>query len=64
MIEEWYYIDDSASQPNGHFRHTQRANVVFCDGHVGVEQCVPRSFDPRMPSQHVGRLRDEILNLR
>jgi prepilin-type N-terminal cleavage/methylation domain-containing protein/prepilin-type processing-associated H-X9-DG protein len=64
MLEEWYYIDDSASQPNGHFRHAQRANVVFCDGHVGVEQCVPRSFDPRMPSQHVGRLRDEILNLR
>jgi len=62
MLEEWYYIDDSVSQPNGHFRHVQRANVVFCDGHVGVEQSLPGSFDPRMPSQHVGRLRDEILN--
>ena len=63
MLEEWYYIDDSSNQPNGHFRHGQRANVVFCDGHVRPEKCVPGSTDPRMPSQFVGRLRPEILIL-
>ena len=64
MLEEWYYVDDSTNQPNGHFRHRQRANVVFCDGHVGQEKCVPGSTDLRMPSQFVGRLRPEILILR
>jgi prepilin-type N-terminal cleavage/methylation domain-containing protein/prepilin-type processing-associated H-X9-DG protein len=61
MLEEWYYIDDSVSQPNGHFRHNRGANVVFCDGHVGWERFVADSLDPRMPSQLVGRFRDEIL---
>jgi len=61
MLEEWYYIDDSINQPNGHFRHSRRGNVGFCDGHVGSEKFVTGSLDSRMPSQHVGRLRDEIL---
>ena len=63
MLEEWYYVDASSNQPNGHFRHTQKANVVFCDGHVGGERPVPGSLDPRMPRQFVGRLRTEILLL-
>ena len=63
MLEEWYYIDDGVSQPNGHFRHSQRANAAFCDGHVGIESFVPGSIDERMPSQHVGQLRSEILIL-
>ena len=37
LLEEWYYVDTSKSQPNGHFRHKQRAVAVFCDGHVAVE---------------------------
>ncbi len=37
MLEEWYYVDTNTSYPNGHFRHNQKANVVFCDGHVGME---------------------------
>ena len=61
MLEEWYYVDDSRSQPNGHFRHGQRANVVFCDGHVAVEKFMPGSLDLRMPNQSVGQLRPEIL---
>ena len=64
MLEEWYYVDDSTNQPNGHFRHSQLANVVFCDGHAAPEKCVPGSFDARMPSQFVGRLRSEILVVR
>jgi prepilin-type N-terminal cleavage/methylation domain-containing protein/prepilin-type processing-associated H-X9-DG protein len=61
MLEEWYYVDTNTNYPNGHFRHEQRANVVFGDGHVGGEKMVPGSLDPRLPSQFVGRLRQEIL---
>ena len=61
MLEEWYYVDTNTSYPNGHFRHSQKANVVFCDGHVGLETMVPGSIDPKLPNQFVGRLRPEIL---
>jgi prepilin-type N-terminal cleavage/methylation domain-containing protein/prepilin-type processing-associated H-X9-DG protein len=63
MLEEWYYIDTSTNQPNGHFRHSRKANVVFCDGHIGVEKIVPGTLDTRMPQQYVGVLRPEILVL-
>ncbi len=63
MLEEWYYIDDdpTATQPNGHFRHNQGANVLFCDGHVGREKMVPGTLDIRMPTMMVGDLRHEII---
>jgi prepilin-type N-terminal cleavage/methylation domain-containing protein/prepilin-type processing-associated H-X9-DG protein len=64
MLEEWYYVDDNPSQPNGHFRHGQKANVAFCDGHVGVEKPVPGSLDARLPTLGVARLRTEALRLR
>jgi len=63
MLEEWYYLDDSTNQPNGHFRHSRKANAVFCDGHVGKESFVPGSIDARLPSQWVGRFPTEILRL-
>jgi len=63
MLEEWYYISNDTNQPNAHFRHAQRANVVFCDLHVASEKHVPGSFDYRLPHQFVGRLRPEILVL-
>jgi len=63
MLEEWYYVDTNTSYPNGHFRHAQRANVIFCDGHVAPEKYVPGSVDQRLPSQLVGRLRSEILTV-
>ena len=69
MLEEWYYLDletnyaSANNYPNGHFRHSQKANVAFCDGHVGVEKFVPGSIDPKLPSQFVGQLRPEILTL-
>ena len=66
MLEEWYYVDyaDDNSEPaNGHFRHAQKANVAFCDGHVALERFVAGSIDPNLPSQFVGRLRSEILLL-
>lgn len=64
MLEEWYFVDTNAFYPNGHFRHAQKANVVFCDGHVAPEKPVPDSIDQRLPAQRVGRLRPEILVLR
>jgi prepilin-type N-terminal cleavage/methylation domain-containing protein/prepilin-type processing-associated H-X9-DG protein len=69
MLEEWYYLDvntnfnSSGYYPNGHFRHSQHANVTFCDGHVGTEKMMPGSLDPRLPNQFVGQLRPEILTL-
>jgi len=67
MLEEWYYLDNPTNHssagyyPHGHFRHAQRANVVFCDGHVEREIMVTGSLDQRLPAQFVGRLRPEIL---
>ncbi len=69
MFEEFYYVDqetnysDPNNQPNGHFRHSQKANVTFADGHVGLENPVPGSYDKRLPSQFIGQLRPEILTL-
>jgi prepilin-type N-terminal cleavage/methylation domain-containing protein/prepilin-type processing-associated H-X9-DG protein len=69
LLEEWYYLDvdtnfSSANYyPNGHFRHSQRANVTFCDGHVGMETMLSGSLDKKLPNQFVGQLRPEILTL-
>jgi prepilin-type processing-associated H-X9-DG protein len=67
MLEEWYFLDTATnySSPSyyahGHFRHAQRADVTFADGHVALEQAVPGSYDQRLPSQYLGQLRPEIL---
>lgn len=61
LLEEWYYVDNSASYPNGHFRHATKANAVFVDGHVDTEKMLDGSLDVRLPAQHVGRFRPEIL---
>jgi prepilin-type processing-associated H-X9-DG protein/prepilin-type N-terminal cleavage/methylation domain-containing protein len=69
MLEEFFYEDLETNYaslnnyPNCHFRHRQRANVVFCDGHVGLETCVPGSIDKKLPSQLVGQLPPELITL-
>jgi len=69
MIEEFYYLDletnyaDPFNYPNGHFRHSQRANVVFADSHVGMEAMMPGSLDKKLPGQNIGQLRPETLSL-
>jgi len=66
MLEEFYYVDAPGtfpSYPNAHFRHKQRANVVFLDGHVEVERPVAGSVDDRLAREIVGRLRTEILKI-
>lgn len=67
MLEEWYYLDaatnfsSSGYYAHGHFRHRQKANVVFADGHVGMETMVAGSLDRRLPQENAGQLRPEIL---
>jgi prepilin-type N-terminal cleavage/methylation domain-containing protein/prepilin-type processing-associated H-X9-DG protein len=69
MFEEWYYLDletnysNFNNQPNGHFRHAQRAEVTFADGHVDLEKPVSGSYDQRLPGQFIGQLRPEILTV-
>jgi prepilin-type N-terminal cleavage/methylation domain-containing protein/prepilin-type processing-associated H-X9-DG protein len=69
MFEEWYYFDletnyaNPNNMPNGHFRHSQKADVTFADGHVGLEKAVAGSYDKRLPNQFIGQLRPEILIL-
>jgi prepilin-type processing-associated H-X9-DG protein/prepilin-type N-terminal cleavage/methylation domain-containing protein len=68
-LKEWYYLDletnyaSPNNYPNGHFRHAQKANVTFADGHVGMEAMVPGSCDRHLPDQNVGQLRPEILQI-
>jgi prepilin-type processing-associated H-X9-DG protein len=64
MLEEFYYVDAAGSlptYPNAHFRHNERAQVVFLDGHVELERPAPGSVDRRLRREMVGRLRAEIL---
>jgi len=69
MFEEFYYLTVNTNfnaanyYPNGHFRHSQKANVAFADGHVDLEKTVPGSFDKRLPNQFIGQLRPEILTV-
>jgi prepilin-type N-terminal cleavage/methylation domain-containing protein/prepilin-type processing-associated H-X9-DG protein len=69
-LKEWYYLvlqtnySSLFNYPNGHFRHSGKANVTFADGHVGVEAMVPGSLDKHLPNQNVGQLRPEILLVR
>lgn len=59
LLEEFYYV--SALEPTTHFRHQERAEAAFADGHVRGERPVAGSLDPRLPSAGVGRLRPTLL---
>jgi prepilin-type processing-associated H-X9-DG protein len=61
MFEEFYYVH--AGEAAVQFRHAQRADVTFADGHVDFEKPVPGSIDKRLPHQFIGQLRQEILTL-
>jgi prepilin-type processing-associated H-X9-DG protein len=62
MFEEWYYLNQDTSEPNGQFRHEQRANAAFCDGHIERENMVSGTLDQRLPGQIIGWLPSSILN--
>jgi len=61
MLEEFYYVSTNRNEATAHFRHGQRANIVFADGHVSAERMAAGSLDQNLPAQHVGRLRPEVL---
>ena len=61
MLEEFYYVSTNRSEATAHFRHAEKANAVFCDGHVATERMDAGSLDENLPKQSVGRLRPEIL---
>lgn len=61
LLEEFYSVDYQPAQPTTHFRHNQRANVLFCDGHVDAEKMVDGTLDKRLPQENVGLLKKEIL---
>ena len=61
MLEEFYYVSTNRNEATAHFRHAQRANAVFADGHIATEKMSPGSLDQNLPAQSVGRLRAEIL---
>jgi prepilin-type N-terminal cleavage/methylation domain-containing protein/prepilin-type processing-associated H-X9-DG protein len=61
MLEEFYYVSTNRNEATAHFRHAQRANAVFADGHVAREKMELGSLDQNLPGQFVGRLRAEVL---
>ena len=61
MLEEFYYVSTNRYEATAHFRHAQKAGVVFADGHVAMEKMEDGSLDQNLPKQFVGRLRAEIL---
>jgi len=61
MLEEFYYISTNRTEATAHFRHAQKASVVFADGHVAMEKMEASSLDQNLPKQFVGRLRVEIV---
>jgi prepilin-type N-terminal cleavage/methylation domain-containing protein/prepilin-type processing-associated H-X9-DG protein len=70
MLEEWYFLDTSTTQPNCHFRHKKQAQAVFCDSHVEFVKPLPVSsgklvngFDKGMPGQYVGTIAAELLRV-
>jgi prepilin-type N-terminal cleavage/methylation domain-containing protein/prepilin-type processing-associated H-X9-DG protein len=63
MLEEFYYVSTNAKEATTHFRHTRKANVIFCDGHVAPESSAPGSLDQRLTGQFLGRLPSEILRV-
>lgn len=63
MLEEFYYVSTNRNEATAHFRHAQKASVVFCDGHVAMEKMESGSLDQNLPGQFVGRLRAEALSV-
>jgi prepilin-type N-terminal cleavage/methylation domain-containing protein len=61
MLEEFFYV--SPLEATAHFRHRHQAEALFCDDHVAAERPVAGSLDLRMPSEWLGKLRPEILQL-
>ena len=56
MLEEFYYFGTNRLEATVHFRHEDRAQVAFADGHVAGERVDPGSEDRRVVGQLLGRI--------
>lgn len=63
MLEEFFYVSTNAAEATAHFRHRDRANAVYLDGHVDREPPLDGSVDARLPEVAVGRLRPGCLSI-
>ncbi|MBN1787419.1 MAG: prepilin-type N-terminal cleavage/methylation domain-containing protein [Sedimentisphaerales bacterium] len=59
MIEEWHYVEKTGGQ-YVHFRHREKANILYGDGHVNKAGAEKNSYDVRMPDMKIGRFSKEI----
>jgi len=59
MFEEWHVIEQLGSA-FVHFRHKEKANILFGDGHVGRAAAEPGSYDHRLSSLKIGRFGPEV----
>jgi prepilin-type processing-associated H-X9-DG protein len=63
MLEEFYYVSTNRNEATAHFRHAQKAGVVFGDGHVAMEKMEAGSLDQNLPGQFVGRIKAGALSV-
>lgn len=56
MLEEFYYFGTNLLESTIHFRHEERAETAFADGHIGSERPEPGSEDRRVAGQLLGRI--------
>ena len=56
LLEEFYYVSPYSRDRTVHFRHGEKANVLFCDGHVESLPMASGTQDMRMPDSMVGLL--------
>jgi len=69
MLIEFTHIEvvsnwtSSYYYPYGHFRHSQRGNASFVDGHVSSEKMWAGSLDTKLPNAFVGQFRPENVYL-
>jgi len=61
LLEEFYYVHQD--EPTVHFRHEEKAQLVFADGHASGERLRLEAQDLRLPAARVGRLPAEKLIL-
>ncbi len=59
MFEEWHYISPEG-EASVHFRHSDKANILYCDGHAAKSGPEPDSFDNMLPELKIGRLPADV----
>lgn len=62
MLEEFYFFSTHPGEATVHFRHHERTQVWFADGHIGRENVEPGTEDLRLLPERLGRLpKDRVI---